>query len=1377
MRESKDTEKQLLEATKQGRTEAFEQIILRYQSLVCAITFSSTGRQDLSEELAQESFLQAWRCLGQLNDLGKFRSWLCSITRSVILNYLRKKRKDLLQGAEAIQPSSLSTTAESTPASQLISREEQMMLQQAILRIPEAYREPLVLFYRQQQSIRQVADLLDLNEQTVRTRLHRGRQMLKEEVSVMVERNLEKTAPGPGFTKAVMLAIGGLAVGTFATTEAAASTGASSGIAATILTGASAKIAILASAVVIGVGGYFVYQRLSDSKSSVEQVSVVQEVIQESTSDIPIETVRSEPQKTAPSAPLVSSENMQGETVPFIPKTTEIGSIQETPTEFLSTATSRTERMDEDGYQFHPRGALSGLITDFQTGDPVTDAEVQIYINRYLSAKTDPNGFYCFDEIKESGNYRISIHSMDYIGLEDYDTQPMVYLEKDEQIVQHFQLSRACKVEVFVNDENGEPVHKADVHAACLSDDRRREIGDSIYAKRTDEKGRFLLGGFPPNGTYLITVTHSVRGDQQVEENGRRYYPTYYDFAPGHAVVMPIDPNQIETVEVILEKGMSIQGLAMYKDGLPAEGLNMVAYPEWWHSNYCPKSYPIDPNGFFTLEHIIPGSYRIQVDVPSGDGSSTGYSLFQTTLPPAEGDRLEVTVPFHSPENLVAIRGSIHWIGDQRPSSLRVEAYSRTHGHHSVHLDSDQEEFVVDRLEPGTYRLSFEGSDLEYKVIENVTAPCEGLMVELQYAAKPKLLGIVLDAATKEPIRQFRVRSRKLQTLRGANYVQNDRWTSFVKDNGTFEIEAIGPGVYQVQADAEGYAPRWSEEINTDQNKAVLLSLTPGGTITGQVVDPLGIPVKGAAVIPLSRAAGTMPRVNNVFVSKEGAVKTDNRGQFILTHLPPGLETLKADHPEYAFAIKKDIPVVEGQMTDDVKIILSRGGIIEGFIYDSEGNPEEGAFIYAQDDSGYGGSGDEEAGRLGIVQTDPNGFYRIVGLPEKMCYLRRRDSAQVHGVVRRTVLPANGQISRVDFGSGPVLSGQIVLADQPLADKRVLLSSTTSPHFGYYMAYGRTDTEGRFAIRGVIPGRFAVYKESENRRGYWDKLTVVACGREDMDLGVIPQKTVKVWIALQSSQPALWQNSMLYLTEPGDLYVSSGIQVKPPAESGGYYLAEAVEPGLYQAVLYRSDNVIFRQTLEIPDGQSEVSLPLLLPECSASISGQINMDSSTIMLWKPDQTILAYTQKGSDNTYAIRDLPYGQYRIGSSMAMEEAGSIPVDLLPGQQLVLNLDESQFQQTDFGLLEVTVVDENGWPLENTAAYLQAKERIVEPKTSAGWQIYFITAPGSYVLHVSAPGHESYIQDFFIEKQDSQMTAAERQKITVRMRPVSEPETNMN
>jgi RNA polymerase sigma factor (sigma-70 family) len=203
---------ELLHKCLKGSNDAFGGIVAKYQSLVCAITYSATGDTALSEDLAQEAFVNAWKNLAQLKDLSKFRAWLCSIARNVVCNHLREKKHDVAVRGVPMDSFDNIPHNGTEPAEGMINREQEAVVREALGRIPEEYREPLVLFYREEQSVREVAAQLELSEDAVRTRLSRARLMLKNEVEMIIETTIGRSRPGKAFTTAVTAGIAGIGI-------------------------------------------------------------------------------------------------------------------------------------------------------------------------------------------------------------------------------------------------------------------------------------------------------------------------------------------------------------------------------------------------------------------------------------------------------------------------------------------------------------------------------------------------------------------------------------------------------------------------------------------------------------------------------------------------------------------------------------------------------------------------------------------------------------------------------------------------------------------------------------------------------------------------------------------------------------------------------------------------------------------------------------------------------------------------------------------------------------------------------------------------------------------------------------------------------------
>ena len=208
-----------------GNRDAFGQIVSRYQSLVCSLAYSATGSLSQSEDLAQETFVAAWKQLADLREPGKLRAWLCGIARNLINNTLRRQGREPAHAAEQLDAAPESPSLEPSPTEQAISKEEEAILWRSLERIPEIYREPLVLFYREHQSVEAVAQNLELSEDAVKQRLSRGRKLLHEQVLAFVEGALERTKPDKTFTLAVLASLPGLAISAKAATVGAAAKG------------------------------------------------------------------------------------------------------------------------------------------------------------------------------------------------------------------------------------------------------------------------------------------------------------------------------------------------------------------------------------------------------------------------------------------------------------------------------------------------------------------------------------------------------------------------------------------------------------------------------------------------------------------------------------------------------------------------------------------------------------------------------------------------------------------------------------------------------------------------------------------------------------------------------------------------------------------------------------------------------------------------------------------------------------------------------------------------------------------------------------------------------------------------------------------------
>lgn len=190
-----------------GNRDAFCEIVTRYQTLLCSLAYSSVGDLKHSEDIAQEAFVEAWKKLDTLHDPEKLKAWLCGILRFKVSRYFRSEKHQATNKAAELDEEAANDTIGPELEQDAIDEQQQAILWQTLDAIDATYREPLILFYREQQSVKQVAEQLELSPETAKQRLSRGRKLLTQAVTELVEKGLRDSKPNPAFTLGVMSAV------------------------------------------------------------------------------------------------------------------------------------------------------------------------------------------------------------------------------------------------------------------------------------------------------------------------------------------------------------------------------------------------------------------------------------------------------------------------------------------------------------------------------------------------------------------------------------------------------------------------------------------------------------------------------------------------------------------------------------------------------------------------------------------------------------------------------------------------------------------------------------------------------------------------------------------------------------------------------------------------------------------------------------------------------------------------------------------------------------------------------------------------------------------------------------------------------------------
>ena len=158
-----------------GDAAAFEGIVRRWQGPLVNMAWRYCRDRARAEEMAQEALVRAWRNLAQWRRESSFSTWLFALAANVFRNELKKVPVQNLPIEDVAEPSG--------PATQFDALEEksrQETVRRAVLSLPMPYREPVVLFYFHEMDVSAAARTMGLPEGTVKARLSRAREMLRQ---------------------------------------------------------------------------------------------------------------------------------------------------------------------------------------------------------------------------------------------------------------------------------------------------------------------------------------------------------------------------------------------------------------------------------------------------------------------------------------------------------------------------------------------------------------------------------------------------------------------------------------------------------------------------------------------------------------------------------------------------------------------------------------------------------------------------------------------------------------------------------------------------------------------------------------------------------------------------------------------------------------------------------------------------------------------------------------------------------------------------------------------------------------------------------------------------------------------------------------------
>ncbi len=161
-----------------GDHAAFAEFVDKYKEMVFLCCRTLGLREDEADDVASETFMAAYRGISRYRGQAKLSTWLWRIAYHQGVNYLRKNRRVKQLLAEPV--GQLADSKEQRPAAALQQREEERIVWEAVGRLPRLWAMATILFYREEKNVKEIAKIMRVRQNTVKTYLFRGRKRLKE---------------------------------------------------------------------------------------------------------------------------------------------------------------------------------------------------------------------------------------------------------------------------------------------------------------------------------------------------------------------------------------------------------------------------------------------------------------------------------------------------------------------------------------------------------------------------------------------------------------------------------------------------------------------------------------------------------------------------------------------------------------------------------------------------------------------------------------------------------------------------------------------------------------------------------------------------------------------------------------------------------------------------------------------------------------------------------------------------------------------------------------------------------------------------------------------------------------------------------------------
>jgi len=908
--------------------------------------------------------------------------------------------------------------------------------------------------------------------------------------------------------------------------------------------------------------------------------------------------------------------------------------------------------------------------------------------------------------------------------------QFIVGTEAVEDLVVHLQRGAIVRGKVVLPSGEGTAADLILSH----DDLARLKLGNRRDEK-SDESGAFELTGL-------------------LAANGYRLFAK----KPGYALADsgPFDLGEGETKEdLVLELSAPgrISGTIKDQDGKPVtEDHYVKARIEGFHTVYTKYEHQANPDdsGFYRLEDMPAGVLKIDLIQVTKMGQMSSHSSRQykdvKVVAGQETTGVDFVIERKKLEGYIA--GRLVDKQGQGIAGIMVNVYARRRGGGASSegttggaMSGPDGRFRIEGLvegpfsghthpqAAGLYDVFAQGT------VPEVVSPADD--VEILVERLGSVSGRVVKKGTNEPVKSFRA----------AVFVRNylPEMQPFMDAEGRFSIERVIPGAARLRVEVEGVGvfEKTFEVGDGEHVKDILVEVGEPIGIRGRVVRKEdGQPVERAKIIPLSLNR-VEHWVDHISFSDEGHTYSDAAGDFTLTGIASGIETLYVEHPDYGLVEKDGISVPEGGMAEGVVIELEQPGALEGHVLD-EGKPVEGAKIIV---SGLPNRAFE--------RTDQKGHYHFAMLPPgryRVVWEKSETGYQLNPAQNAEIRP--GEAAVVDFGKdGATLFGTVSRFGVPV--EGIEVSLMTAP----YVSTGGslTNNLGEYRISAIQPGPYQLSLVENGKGVYRGEIEIPDQGEVERNLS-LPTASLSGRVSDAQTREPL-EMAMIRLLEEAEVSGAGSAlwryEFETQSGNDGEYELTGLPAGTYRLMVSHSSYGSQAVQLPLAEGESRDgfnftlhgggALRLRLKDAAdgTSLTGRVEFFD------EDRQPVLPGSAEGEyqDTTLEYQGLPPG--RLLAVAYAQKFSPRPGQLYAPALQWIEIISGQTQESDIACTEamrllLRVVDEARRELAGAAISLvdsSGQDRTAlpfHPLAGSGW---VTLEEGSYQLTVRKEGYRQH------------------------------------